>query len=349
MKCHLCKESKLFKEFPFYPLTDKCDHPLLHCLDCATASVKKNKKCSQCQNTVTEDNEVYKEYLETLDFLFPPEEEHDESGYQAECAAIGSGKIYVTTISGESVTVTYFPHKTIMDIKKDVEKELKTSPDKQRLIYRNKELKVRNEDRKMLTLKDHNVPPESKLHLIIVLWAVPDELDNVVFDFYWGLPLGRSKDYLDVSVLVYSGSSNLGVIYYRDPRLSICPGVVHSGPADMYYSRREGRHQVKVNLKTVPDYVDKLVFTLSAWRSSSISEYPYYRLNFYDVNYPDKQLCSDKVDVRLKVYRSVIMCCLSKKNGRWEVIDMKKGSGGFTRNYYPLKQEIETLIRNGLL
>ena len=116
---------------------------LLLCFKCATASVKNNKKCSQCENTVTEDNEVYKDYLETLDFLFPPEEEHDESGYQAECAAIGnSGKIYVTTISGESVTITYFPRKTIMDIKKDVEKELKTSPDKQRLIYRNKELKV---------------------------------------------------------------------------------------------------------------------------------------------------------------------------------------------------------------
>ena len=79
--------------------------------------------------------------METLDFLFPPEEEIDESGYQA-AAAVGFGKIYVTTISGESVTITYYAHKTIMDIKKEVERELKTSPDKQRLIYRNKELKV---------------------------------------------------------------------------------------------------------------------------------------------------------------------------------------------------------------
>ncbi len=217
------------------------------------------------------------------------------------------------------------------------------------LTHKLSTFQVRNEDRKMLTLKDHNIPPESKLHLIIVLWAVPDELENAVFDFYWGLPHGRSKDYLDVSVLVYSGSSNLGVIYYRDPYLSLCPGVRHSGPADMFYIRREGRHQVTVNLKTVPHYVDKLVFTLSAWRAGSISEYPYYRLNFYDVNYPDKQLCSDKVDVHLQIYKSVIMCCLSKKNGRWEVIDMKKGSGGFTRNYSPLKREIEALIRNGLL
>ena len=142
-------------------------------------------------------------------------------------------------------------------------------------------------------------------------------------------------------------SCNLGVIYYRDSYLSDCPGVHHSGPADMNRSRREGRQQVNVNLKTVPQRVDKLVFTLSAWASSNISACPYYRLNFYDVNFPDKQLCSDKVDVHLKHFKSIIMCCLSKRNGRWEVIDMKKGSGGFTRNYRPLKREIETLIRCG--
>ena len=92
---------------------------------------------------MTEDNEIYKEYLETLDFLFPPEEEVDESAYQAECAAIGSGKIYVTTISGESVNLSYHPLKKIFDIKKEVENELKTPPEKQRLLYRNKELKVK--------------------------------------------------------------------------------------------------------------------------------------------------------------------------------------------------------------
>ncbi len=201
----------------------------------------------------------------------------------------------------------------------------------------------------LLTLKDHNVPPNSTVHLIIVLCAVPDELDNVVFDFYWGLPSGRSYDYLDVSVLVYSGRENLGVIFYRRPSLSVCPGVQHSGRADMDYFEREGRHQVKVNLKIVPPHVDKLVFTLSAWAADTISEYPYYRLNFYDVNFPGQPLCNPKVDVRLKDNKSIIMCCLSKKNGIWEVIEVKKESDGFTRNYFPLKQKVETLIRYGYL
>ena len=89
-----------------------------------------------------EDNETYQEYLETLDFLFPPEEEYADSDSQAEFSASSSGKIYVTTISGESVTLLYTPFKKIFDIKKEVENELKTPPDKQRLLFRNKELKV---------------------------------------------------------------------------------------------------------------------------------------------------------------------------------------------------------------
>ena len=91
-----------------------------------------------------EDNERYQEYLETLDFLFPPEEKHEEHNYQAEYSVTSSGKIYVTTISGESVTLPYSSIKRIFDIKKEIENELKTPPEKQRLLYRNKELKACN-------------------------------------------------------------------------------------------------------------------------------------------------------------------------------------------------------------
>ena len=111
-------------------------------MKCVTASVRENNKCSQCESEVKEDNETYQEYLETLDFLFPPEEEYEDSDSQAEFSATSSGKIYVTTISGESVTLPYNPFKKIFDIKKEVENELKTPPDKQRLLFRNKELKV---------------------------------------------------------------------------------------------------------------------------------------------------------------------------------------------------------------
>ena len=91
---------------------------------------------------MTEDNKTYQEYLKTLDFLFPPEEEKEDSGYQAAFAALSSGDLYVTTMSGESVTLSYHPNKRIVDIKKEVENKLKTPSKNQRLLYQNKELKV---------------------------------------------------------------------------------------------------------------------------------------------------------------------------------------------------------------
>lgn len=39
MKCHHCQEDKLSKEFPFYPLTEDCNHALLHCLDVSMTMV----------------------------------------------------------------------------------------------------------------------------------------------------------------------------------------------------------------------------------------------------------------------------------------------------------------------
>lgn len=120
-----------------------CINIFLDCFKCATASVKKNKKCSQCEERVTEDNEIYKEYLETLDFLFPPEEEKNNAINEVFAASnTVTGKIYVTTMSGESVTLSYYPNKKIFDIKREIASKLKTPPEKQRLLYHNNELKV---------------------------------------------------------------------------------------------------------------------------------------------------------------------------------------------------------------
>ena len=110
-----------------------------------TECVKLKNKCSQCGNPVAEDNEVYQEHLETLDFLFPPEEAHDQRAEKlAKPVTLDcGGTIVVTTLSGESVTLTYRQSKTILEIKKEVQKELKVPTEKQRLLYEKKELKVR--------------------------------------------------------------------------------------------------------------------------------------------------------------------------------------------------------------
>ncbi|XP_046855302.1 uncharacterized protein LOC124448303 [Xenia sp. Carnegie-2017] len=345
MECDRCHDKKLSNEFPFFPLTKNCDHALLHCLECAIECVQKHHMCSQCEIQVKKDNNVYREYLETLEYLYPNEGEEEIIEEKVENGQ-DSGNIFVTTMSGELLTLSYHRNKRIIDLKKEVQVGLKTEPEKQRLLYQNNELKVRTSDHGVMTLKDYNIPPNSTVHLIIVLCAVPDDLEEVVFNFCWSIPPHQRRDFLDVSVFAYNGvGKTLGYICYRQCILRRVPGIMHSGPARI--RNRVGHQNVNVNLKIIPDHVDKLVFTLSACRSSSISQYPYYRLQFYDVNFPDRQLIDAKVDVQLKDHKSIIMCCLSRKNGRWEVIEVKEGSDGFAYDYDPLKATIKTLIRQG--
>ena len=238
----------------------------------------------------------------------------------------------------------FIQKKTIEDIKNEVEEKLKIPPDKQRLLYQDKDLQVKDEYNKKLMLEDFKIPPNSTLYLIIKLCDVPDDLDELVFDFCWGLPRGIQKDYLDVSVFVYSGQSRVGTILWRNRSIPDCPGVTHSGPADMDYTKREGRHRVDIALKSVPSHIDKIVFTLSAWRSSSASAYPFRRLRFYDVDCPDQELCSDDMNGLLH-NESIIMCNLSRKKGRWSVIEVKCGAEGCTKSLTPLEEKIQELIR----
>ena len=197
-----------------------------------------------------------------------------------------------------------------------------------------------------MTLENFKIPPNSTLHLIIKLCDVPDGLEELVFDFCWGLPSGHQKDYLDVSVFVYSGQSYVGTIYWRNRSISECRGVEHTGPADMDYTKREGHHKVDIALKSIPQHIDKIVFTLSAWRSSSVSAYPFRRLRFYDVNFPDQELCSASMDGLLH-YESIIMCYLSRKESTWSVFEVKCGAEGCTKSFGPLQRKIEELIQRG--
>ena len=57
-------------------------------------------------------------------------------------SATSSHIVSVTTLSGECATLLYDSNKTILDLKKEIEKELKTPCDKQYLVYQNTELKV---------------------------------------------------------------------------------------------------------------------------------------------------------------------------------------------------------------
>lgn len=108
--------------------------------------MKVHQKCSQCDAQVKEDNEQYKHYVETLEFLFPTFSGHDEinTAGQSVSPAVedSTSHIVITTLSGECTTIMYNPDQTIMELKNNVEQELKTPSNKQSLLYNDTELKV---------------------------------------------------------------------------------------------------------------------------------------------------------------------------------------------------------------
>ena len=195
---------------------------------------------------------------------------------------------------------------------------------------------------KLATLQDYAVQPFSTLHLIVVLYEISESLDHVIFDLFWGYPT-RGRDYLDASVLIYSGMWFHGVVDYHR---SLVSGVSHSGDV-MDDVKRLGHHTIDVKLKSLPAAVDKLFFTLSAWSSPNISKYKKPSLRFFDAKEPNKQLCNDQMQ-HAAYSQAVIMCSLSKINGAWKVFSLRKLSAGNAMDYSPLQQTIGGIIAQGL-
>ena len=176
----------------------------------------------------------------------------------------------------------------------------------------------------------------------MVLYEISEALDHVIFDLFWGYP-ASGCDFLDASVLIYSGSSFQTLVDFSHRGFS---GVTHSGDV-MDDTKRLGHHTINVKLKSLPSSVDKLFFTLSAYCSPNISKFKNPSLRFFDAKEPDKQLCSDRMD-HAAYSQAIIMCSLCKINHRWKVFSLRTRSAGNAKNYSPLQQTIGGIIAQGL-
>ena len=198
----------------------------------------------------------------------------------------------------------------------------------------------------MLTLNDHNIQPNSIIYLLVLLYAIPDGLDDVIFDLFWGYP-HSGRDYLDASVLLYSGSKFVEVVDYSHTRSESCSAVRHSGDV-MNDHKRLGHHTINVSIKSIPAHINKLVFTLSAWSSPNISKYPNPSLRFFDAKFPNNQLCDDTMS-HAAYSQAIIMCCLTNRGSGWQVFSLKNLSTGNAAKYGPLKKSIVNLIAKGYI
>ena len=113
---------------------------------CVTEYVEKHQRCSQCPQAVKTSNPRYLEYLETLKNLFP---KYTAPAVTTEnkpsTSLVGKETISVVMLGGDSTVVPYRPGMTIQELKNFVQKRLGPAPEKQRLLCKEKELKVRGE------------------------------------------------------------------------------------------------------------------------------------------------------------------------------------------------------------
>ncbi|XP_033734839.1 uncharacterized protein LOC117323600 [Pecten maximus] len=341
MLCRICSTDKVSTEFPSRDLTDNCDHPTLICMQCVIRHVTKEKICPYpgCQESVNPDSQIVKLMKATLDAMFTVY----ESTYTPSVETKGSDRIHVTVLTGESVSFPYYSTMTVLQLKENIKTRFKHEVNKQKLNYNNTELTNRLSNGQVASLADFNVPPNATVYLMVLLYAIPEAFDHVVFDLHWGYPLS-GVDYLDASCLVYNRQTNTAVCDYR--RRMPMNGLHHSGDI-MDNINRVGHHTIHVHLKQLTGNVTKLYFTLSAWSSPDIARYPNPSLKFYQADNPTVDLCKTTF-THARASQAVVMCSLSRDtNGMWQIYESGKLSSGNANNYAPLNSTIVSLIKSG--
>ena len=113
-------------------------------LQCVTKNVEKSHRCSQCSQAVSTTDPRYLECLATLENLFPKYSAPDSTPEHAEMSSLETNQtISVVMLGGDSTVVEYKPSMTVHYLKSFVQIRLGPAPQKQRLLYKEQELKVR--------------------------------------------------------------------------------------------------------------------------------------------------------------------------------------------------------------
>ena len=197
------------------------------------------------------------------------------------------------------------------------------------------------------TLSDYGVKPNATICLVICLFTIPENFDDVVFDLHWGYPY-HGMDYLDASCLIFSKNVFSSVVDFRGTSKTLTSiAIRHSGDV-MDHKRRIGHHTINVSLKKIPSNVTHLFFTLSAWSSPNIAQYPNPSLKFYDASKPGTDLCKTTFN-HARNSRAVVMCSVSRNaSGNWQIFESGQLSAGNAMNYQPLISTIQKLITTGI-
>lgn len=367
MACIICKVSKLSEEFPPYNASSKCDHACLTCLRCLVNCVSKNGRCPypDCPVEISGISDEIVQFKELLSKMFT---EYEEIYTESNDACGNENFVNVSVLTGECTRIPFAPSMTVLDLKNQIQQHLHHETSKQKLLYRGKEMNVVAPNGGYAKLSEYQLKSNATVCLVVCLYSIPDDLDHVVFDLFWGYPIenthsfslnakpflkglfggvahtgtGYTRDYLDASCLMFKKTSYSGEVDFSHKKK---PGIEHSGDV-MDDKNRIGHHTIDLHLKKIPTDITHLFFTLSAWSSPTISKFPNPSLKFYDASNKGKDLCSTSF-THANSSQAVIMCSLSKKNGRWQIYESGKLSAGNANDYDPLVDTIGNLISVG--
>ncbi|XP_062603649.1 uncharacterized protein LOC134265458 [Saccostrea cucullata] len=339
--CKLCGVEKLSNEFPPTTASEKCDHPPLTCLRCVVDFCKKKHQCPHpgCSIPVSPNSPTIQWFNAILEEMF---REYEATYTPPAPKTSGKEILNVTVLNGDAAQIPYSPSMTLSEVQIHINSKLKIPANKQKLLYEDKEVQIFKPSGQSCTLSDYNIPPYATLYLVVLLYAIPEAFDHVVFDLYWGYPTS-GPDYLDASCLMYQNTQFLKLIDFRNRQVQ---GVTHSGDV-MDSIKRIGHHTIHVYLKQLPSNATHLFFTLSAWNSPNISRYPNPSLKFYEASNIQKNLCKTTF-THAGHSQAVIMCSVSRNSqGRWEIYESGKLSAGNAMNYSQIQCTIRNLIKTG--
>ncbi|XP_041378752.1 uncharacterized protein LOC121391062 [Gigantopelta aegis] len=180
MKCRKCNEEKLRCAFPPEDLSKKCRHPRFYCMRCVMTTSEKTGQCPHpsCGQPVPFNSDVINLIKHTLAKMF----REYTSEYTPPCVTEASahGIIRVSVLTGDSTNILFNPAMTVLQLKEQIKTKLKHDVQKQKLLHHGKELQAFGNGGHQMTLSEYNIQPNETIHLVVLLYAIPDAFDHVV-------------------------------------------------------------------------------------------------------------------------------------------------------------------------
>lgn len=119
--------------------------------------------------------------------------------------------------------------------------------------------------------------------------------------------------------------------------------VRHSGDV-MDDSAKTGQHKMLADLSRLPESVNDMFFTLSAYKCDDLSLFPQPAVRVVNALFPEHHLTEYKLE-RAGTSQAVVMCALSRLQGQWIVEPIGATSKGNVLDYTPLIQSTRERLR----